>query len=144
MSERSSRVYPEFPLLAVSAAIWSGGSVLLTRRAKKPAKGLWSLPGGLVHVGETLAEAALRELDEEAGIAATLNSVADWVDVITRDEAGAVDRHYVIAMFVGRWVSGTPRPGDDADAAQWFSPQQFDGIEMTPGTAERILRHKLA
>ena len=144
MTNRSDRSYPAFPLLAVSAAIWSGDKVLLTRRAKKPAKGLWSLPGGLVHAGETLAEAAQRELDEEAGISACLDRVADWAEVIVRDGAGDVSTHYVIAMFVGTWISGALRAGDDADEAQWFSPQQFDEIEMTPGTAERILRHKPA
>lgn len=114
--------------------------MLLTRRAREPAKGLWSLPGGLVHTGETLAGAMLRELAEEAGVSARLDGVADWAEVIRRDDAGHISSHYVIAMFVGAWIVGEPRAGDDADDAGWFLPQQLGTIAMTEGTAARILR----
>jgi ADP-ribose pyrophosphatase YjhB (NUDIX family) len=121
-------------------ALWRDGSVLLARRAKPPLAGLWSLPGGLVEVGEQLMDAARRELKEETGLTCDLVGIADWHEVILRDKAGAVERHYVLAVFAGTWRSGEAQAQGDAEAVRWARPQDLEDLQMTEGAAEIILR----
>lgn len=139
-SGRDPRSYPDHPLLGVSVALWREGEVLLARRGKPPLAGLWSLPGGLVEAGERLKAAALRELREETGLAADLSGVADWHEIIHRDAAGAVERHYVLAVFAGHWRAGEPRAQGDADQVRWAAAARLPELRMTDGTAEVILR----
>jgi ADP-ribose pyrophosphatase YjhB (NUDIX family) len=138
--ELDQRRYPPLPLLGVSVALWRDGSVLLARRAKPPLAGLWSLPGGLVEVGEQLMDAARRELKEETGLTCDLVGIADWHEVILRDKAGAVERHYVLAVFAGTWRSGEAQAQGDAEAVRWARPQDLEDLQMTEGAAEIILR----
>jgi 8-oxo-dGTP diphosphatase len=135
---RDTRSYPIQPLLAASAAVFRNDRVLIARRGAKPAKGLWSLPGGLVEAGETLAEAAAREVMEETGVAADMIGPADIAEVIRRDRDGRIARHYVIVAFAARWVAGEPRAGEATDAVRWVRPEELDKLEMTEGTAEII------
>ena len=125
---------------AVSGAIFRGEEVLLVRRGRAPALGLWSLPGGHIEAGETAREALSRELMEETGIRARLSGVADAVDVIRRDDGGAVIFHRVIVVFYGIWLAGEPVAGDDVSAATWRHPSQIAGLETTPGLAAVIER----
>jgi ADP-ribose pyrophosphatase YjhB (NUDIX family) len=134
-----SRLYPTRPFLAVSVAIWRDGKALLVRRARPPLAALWSFPGGVVEAGETLAEAAAREVREETGLEAEIVAPIDQAEVIRRDAEGKVERHYVIIVFAGRSADGEPVAADDADAARWFDPDEIDGFELTPDTA-RIIR----
>lgn len=134
---------PLHPRLAVSACVWHGNRILLARRGKEPSRGLWSLPGGHVHLGETIAEAVRRELMEETGVEADLGRPIDCVDIVRRDEAGAVAVHYVLIVFAGPWRTGEPRPGDDADAVCWADPDTLDDLPMTQGTAA-VIRAVLA
>lgn len=126
------------PLLGVSVACWRGEEVLLAQRGKAPSRGLWSLPGGHVELGERLADAALRELKEETAVRAELEGLVTTRDIIQRDEAGVVTRHYVIAVFKAQWLSGDAVAGDDAAAVQWRRFDGLDGLEMTPGTADLL------
>ena len=135
---KDPRRYPEHPLLGVSVALWRDARVLLARRGKPPLAGLWSLPGGLVEIGEPLEAAARRELNEETGLKAELIGIADWHEIIASDSDGAVERHYAIAVFAGIWHSGEPHAGSDADAVRWVRESDLDDLQMTEGTAEII------
>ncbi len=130
----SDRLYPARPILAVSLAVFRGGKVLLARRARMPLRGLYSVPGGVVEIGETLREAALRELDEEVGIKAEITAFNDHVEAIVRDAKG-VSAHYVIASFVGRWTEGEARLSDEVDSVLWVDPMRLGDLETTPGLA---------
>src|SRR5437588_5298442 len=100
------RMYPDRPYLAVSAAIIRDRHVLVARRAKGASTGLYTLPGGVVEVGETLHQAVVREIAEETGIAVEPVALAGQREVITRDEAGKVARHVVVLCFAARWLAG--------------------------------------
>ncbi len=113
------RLYPSRPFLAASLAVFREGRVLLARRAAAPFAGRYTLPGGLVEPGESLAEAALREMHEEVGVTARLLGFNDHVEVVDRDEAGRVRHHYVIASFVGAWTAGEGTPGPEAADVVW-------------------------
>ena len=131
---------PLRPVLAVSIAVFrDDGRVLLAQRGQPPMAGLWSLPGGKVEAGETLEEAALRELREEVGVEADVVGFNDHVEMIRHDGQGAVAAHYVVATFVGRWRGGEPAPGPEAAAVAWIDPHDPGAREMTAGLP-RILR----
>jgi len=134
-----TRSYPQAPLLGSSACVFDQDTVLLVLGAKPPKKDLWSLPGGLVDVGETLQEAAARELFEETALSAEFSKTADWIEIIRR-EGNAIKYHYVIAMFVGRFKSGELKPGDDAKDARWFHLNDLTSLAMTEGTADLIYK----
>lgn len=97
--------------------------------------GLYSLPGGVVEIGETLREAALRELDEEVGLQAEIVAFNDHVESIVRDERG-VRAHYVIASFVARWTGGEARTSEEADSVLWIDPTGLGDLPTTPGLEE--------
>jgi len=134
---KSDITYPQTPVLGTSVCIFDQGKVLLVLGARPPKQNLWSLPGGKVEVGESLQQAAERELLEETGIAAEILGLADWIEVIERDGA-AIKYHFVIAMFVGRFSHGTLKAGDDAKAARWFGLDELSQLDMTKGTASLI------
>jgi len=126
------------PQAAVSGAIFRAGNVLLVQRAKAPALGLWSLPGGHIEAGELARDALQRELMEETGIEARLGGVADAVDVIDRDARGRVTFHRVVVVFHGLWSSGEPLAGSDVSAAVWQNPADIGLLPTTPGLQEVI------
>jgi 8-oxo-dGTP diphosphatase len=128
-----SRLYPDRPYLAASVAVIRDGRVLLAARANPPGAGVFSLPGGVVEPGETLAEAALRELHEEVGVAAEILGFITPVEVIERDEAGAVRRHFVVCPHVGRWIAGEPRTGPEAFALRWVAEAELAGLTADAG-----------
>ena len=138
-TNNSPRSYPQTPLLGASACIFDHGKVLLVLGARPPKQGLWSLPGGLVEVGETMQQAAARELLEETGLSANFLGLADWVEVIKRNDT-AIKYHFVIAMFVGQFTHGDILAGDDAAEAQWFEVSELSQLQMTKDTAELILK----
>jgi mutator protein MutT len=134
------RQYPDRPVLAVSVALWTGSRVLLVRRARPPLAAFWSFPGGVVEIGERLQEAAVREVREETGLEVEVGEAIERAEVIRRDAEGRVERHYVIIVFAGRYVSGKAQAGDDADAVGWVDISELDDYELTPDTA-RILKN---
>ncbi len=125
------------PHLAVSIGVWKDGAVLLVKRAKGAAKGMWAFPGGRVEAGERLEAAALRELAEETSVVAAVEERLDLVELI-RSDNGRVEHHYVLVVFRGRHLAGEPVAGDDAADARWFRPAQLADIEMTPDTARLV------
>jgi ADP-ribose pyrophosphatase YjhB (NUDIX family) len=130
----NDRLYPSRPVLAVSAAVFREGRVLVVRRAQAPLIGHFSLPGGGVEVGETLAEALARELMEEVGIEAEIIAFNRHVEAIAH-EGNRVKTHFVIASFVARWTKGEPRLSDEVDALDWIDPAAPPS-PATPGLGE--------
>ena len=117
----NDRLFPFRPILAVSAAVFRQGRVLIVRRARAPLIGHFSLPGGGVEVGETLAAALARELMEEVGVEAEIIAFNRHVEAII-PEGERIRAHFVIASFVARWTSGEPRLSDEVDAVDWIDP----------------------
>lgn len=134
------RSYPTRPILAASVAVFRDGKVLLAARTKPPGPALFSLPGGLVEVGETLQEAALRELDEEVAVKAEIVGFAGHVEVIQRDASGAVERHFVVSAFAGRWVSGEPQTGPEAQAVLFADLAEIGSLNTTPDLGPIVAR----
>lgn len=132
------RTYPQRPFLAVSAAIIRDGKVLVVRRARKPALSLYSLPGGVVEAGETLAEAVTREVREETALTIEPVALAGNREVIVRDANGHVERHFVILCFAARWLSGEPVLNEELDDARWIEPAELASLETTEGLAEIV------
>jgi len=132
------RAYPQRPFLAVSAAIVRDGQVLLVRRARAPASGLFSLPGGVVEAGETLHEAVVREVREETGIAIEPVALAGFRETIVRDQEGQVERHFVILPFAARWIAGEPNLNEELSEARWVDPGEITGMPTTPGLADIV------
>jgi len=134
------REYPERPVIGVGVVVWHHGRVLLIRRARPPRQGQWSLPGGAQQLGETLAETARRELREEAGIEVALGEIIATIDLIERDDAGAVRYHYTLIDFSAEAADPTLVPGDDAADARWFDLDQIAGLGLWSETVRVIRR----
>ena len=116
-----SRTYPQRPYLAVSAAIVRDGKVLVVRRARKPAQNLYTFPGGAVETGETLNEAAIREVREETQLTIEPVGLAGHREAIIRDAEGRVERHFVILCLAARWRAGEPKLNEELDDARWVT-----------------------
>jgi 8-oxo-dGTP diphosphatase len=132
------RTYPQYPILAVSAAIFRNGKVLVVRRARKPAFNLYTLPGGAVKIGETLVQAVTREVREETALEIEPVGLAGQRDVIVRDAQGRVERHFVILCFAARWRAGEPVLNEELDDARWLEPSELAALHTTDGLAEIV------
>jgi ADP-ribose pyrophosphatase YjhB (NUDIX family) len=137
-STPDARAYPDRPYLAVSAAIIRDGRVLVTQRARGPALGVWTMPGGVVESGETLTEALVREIDEETGMAIEPIALAGHREVLVRDEQDRVSRHFVILCFAARWLAGEPRLNEELSDARWLRQEELAGLKTTDGLAEIV------
>jgi 8-oxo-dGTP diphosphatase len=133
-----ARSYPDRPVLAVSAAILRDGHVLVVRRARPPAQGLYTLPGGAVEAGETLIETLIREVREELGMTIEPIALAGYREAIIRDDVKRVARHYVILAFAARWIAGEPVLGDEIAEARWLRPSELPSLNTTEGLAESV------
>src|ERR1700674_4481831 len=129
MSENANaRTYPTRPYLAVSAAIFRDGRVLIVRRARPPAHGLYTLPGGGVELGETLEEAVIRDVREETGLDAESGGLAGYRHAFARCGAGAVERHFVILPFAARWIAGEVLLNEELAEAHWLEPSTLSAL----------------
>ena len=139
----ASPLQASHPQLAVSAAIFREGRVLLVRRARSPANGLYSLPGGRVEFGESLHTALHREVDEETRLKIEIIGLAGWREVLPETDG---DGHYVIMSFASRWASGEPVLNDEHDDFRWLAPESLGELKVTGGlheiieAARRVLR----
>jgi 8-oxo-dGTP diphosphatase len=131
----ASPVQPSHPQLAVSAAIFRDGKVLLVRRAKAPANGLYSLPGGRVEFGETLHAALHREVDEETALKIEIAGLAGWREVVPGADGGG---HYLIMSFAARWASGEPVLNDEHDDFRWLAARALGDLRVTDGLPDII------
>ena len=132
------RTYPQHPILAVSAAIIRDGKVLVVRRARKPALGIYTLPGGGVETGETLVQAVTREVREETSLEIAPVALAGHREAIMRDPQGGVERHFVILCFAARWLAGEPKLNEELDDARWLDPADLPALRTTEGLAEIV------
>src|SRR5260221_7462907 len=123
------------PQLAVSAAIFRGDKILLVRRARSPARGFYSLPGGRVEFGESLHTALHREVDEETGLKIEILGLAGWREVLPAAGGGG---HYLIMSFAARWTAGEPVLNDEHDDFKWLDPGALGDLEVTGGLEEVI------
>ncbi|HKS86330.1 MAG TPA: NUDIX hydrolase [Pseudolabrys sp.] len=132
------RTYPQRPYLAVSAAIFRDGKVLIVRRARKPALNLYTLPGGAVEIGETLKDALIREVQEETSLSIEPITLAGHREVIMRDDQGLTERHFVILCFAARWLKGDPILNAELDDARWVGPPDLSSFKTTDGLADIV------
>ena len=129
---------PREPRPAVGAVVFHDGRVLLVRRGRPPAAGQWAIPGGRIEWGETLQQAAEREILEETGIVIRAGEPVYTFDSITRDTQGTIQFHYLIVDLAAEYLSGEPRPGDDAREARWVGPREFGRIPVNARTCHLL------
>lgn len=130
--------YPDSPRVAVGAVVIRDGAVLLVRRAKPPSEGLWAIPGGSVELGESLEQAAERELFEETGVRARAGKPCYAFDAVHRDGQGRVRFHYVVVDLLADFVSGEPEPGDDVLEARWVRPGELEALAVSERTLDLL------
>src|SRR5471032_3624821 len=126
---------PQHPQIAVSAAIFRDGKILLVRRARSPAKGFWSLPGGRVEFGESLHQALHREVDEETALKIEIIDLAGWREVLPGTGGGG---HYLIMSFAARWIAREPVLNDEHDDFKWLAPDALGALKLTGGLQEVV------
>jgi 8-oxo-dGTP diphosphatase len=133
--------YPDQARVAVGAIVFKDNRVLLVRRGKPPAEDQWAIPGGRVEIGETLQEAAEREILEETGIVIRARVPVYTFDVIERDIRGRIRFHYVIVDLTADYIRGEPRAGDDAAAARWVSSDELATLKVSSKTRQLLKTH---
>ena len=140
MADAVPREYPKMPQVGVGAIVVRDGRVLLVQRGQAPSYGLWAIPGGRLELGETLQQAAEREILEETGIQVRAGEPYYTFDVIDRDDRERVRFHYVIVDLWAEYLGGAPRAGGDARAAGWFSWPEVQELPVNPKTLEVVER----
>jgi 8-oxo-dGTP diphosphatase len=136
--DRSDRLYPIRPLVGVGAVVWDGNRILLERRGQPPAQGAWSLPGGLIELGETAEDAVRREVFEECGIEVAVGPIMGLFEPVQRDDDGRVRYHFVVVDFLAYYRAGQLRAGDDAADLRWVAPEELDGYALMPASRRII------
>jgi len=134
------REYPTHPRVGVGAVVLDAGRVLLVRRGKPPLMGTWSLPGGMVELGETTRQAVEREIAEECGLAIRVGEVVGILDRVVHDAEGRIRYHWVLVDYVAFVESGTLCAASDADEAQWVEVEAVERLETTEGLMDMIRR----
>src|ERR1700722_7647440 len=137
-NDERSRTYPTRPYLAVSAAIFRDGTVLIARRARPPAHGLYTLPGGGVELGETLEQAVIREVREETALDIAPVDLVGFRQAIARDDSGRVRRHFVILPFAARFIRGEILLNEELAEAHWLAPADIASLKTTEGLAQIV------
>ncbi|MGY5864500.1 MAG: NUDIX domain-containing protein [Candidatus Thorarchaeota archaeon] len=136
MNERS---YPKFPIPGVGAIVVGTKGVLLVRRDKDPGKGLWSIPGGGVEIGETQEESVIREVEEETGILCEVLDFVSTADLITPDESGEIEFHYLLNHYLARALTETIKPETPEAEVGWFHPDALPKDMANPRITNIIL-----
>jgi len=134
------REYPDTPLVGVGAIIIDSDRVVLVKRGHAPLQGKWSIPGGVLEVGETLRRAACREALEETGLTVEPGELLGVFERVLPDEQGRMKYHYVLIDFLCRKVAGELTAGDDADEVRWFRREELAELGLSRETAEVILK----
>jgi 8-oxo-dGTP diphosphatase len=135
-----SREYPDHPRVGVGAVVLHESRVLLVKRGQAPALGKWSLPGGLVDLGETTREAVVREVAEECGLRIAVVDVAGVVERVVRDEAGRIRYHYVLVDYLAFPEGTRVAPGSDAADVRWVEVDRLGELDTTEGLVDMVRR----
>lgn len=139
-SLKMKRDYPDRPLVGIGAVIIEDSRVLLIKRGHPPLMGEWSIPGGMLELGETVHQAAIREAQEETGLTVQPGKLLGVFDRVIRDAGGRVQYHYVLVDFLCRRIHGEARAAGDADDARWFTQDEAARLPLAKDTAEVIRR----
>lgn len=137
-AEERATSYPDRPRVAVGAVVFKDERILLVRRGKPPAEGCWAIPGGSVEIGESLQQAAEREILEETGVSIRAREPVFTFDVIERDVHGVVRFHYVIVDVMADYMGGVPRAGSDATGARWVSAAELARLKVSRATLDLL------
>ncbi len=132
------REYPDTPLIGVGSIIIEGGRVVLVKRGHPPLLGEWSIPGGIMEVGETVRQAAAREAREETGLLVAPEELLGIYDRLLRDQQGKVQYHYLLVDFLCRRIAGDLLAASDADEVRFFTPEEVNELPLPKDTAEVI------
>ncbi len=135
-----SREYPDYPRVGVGAVVLHQGCVLLVRRGGQPSAGKWSLPGGLVELGESALDAVRREVAEECGLEIRVVDVAGVIDRIVRDADGRIRYHWVLVDYLARAASDAVTAGSDAADCRWVDVDRVAELDVTDGLVDMIRR----
>jgi len=135
-----SREYPDLPRVGVGAVVLNGESVLLIKRGGQPSSGKWSLPGGMVELGETTVQAVEREIAEECGLKIRVAGLAGVLDRVVKDAEGRIRYHWVLVDYLAYPESETICAGSDAAEARWVPVNEIDGLDVTDGLLDMIRR----
>lgn len=125
------RLYPDQPIVGVGAVIICNGKILLEKRKNEPGRGKWSIPGGLVELGESLEQTVIREVKEETGLDVADPEIIDVVDTISVDENGRVKYHFVIVDYFLKLKGGMLRAADDAEELKWVELDDVENYDLT-------------
>ena len=138
------REYPKQPLVGVGAIIISEGKMILVKRGVEPGKGKWSIPGGLVELGETVRDAVVREAKEETGLDVEIveDRPIDAFGNIDIDEKGSLRYHYILIQFLTRPKSGTLKPSSDVLDAKWVPMEEVEKYDLTKPFRKFFTKHK--
>ena len=134
------REYPESPLIGVGAIIIEEDRVALVKRGHAPLQGKWSIPGGVLEIGETLRKAATREALEETGLTVEPSELLGVFERVVPDAEGRMKYHYVLIDFLCRRISGQLQAGDDAEEVRWFRREELRALDLARETEEVILK----
>lgn len=134
----NEREYPHRPLVGVGGVLFKDGKVLLARRGQEPSMGQWSLPGGLVKVGEELHDALHREILEETGLNVTVGPVIEVLSRILYDAAGMVQFHFIIIDYLCTNLTGIAQASTDVSEICWALPDRLEEYKMKPETLQVI------
>ena len=138
-----SRANPERPIVGIGVVVWRRERFILIRRGREPNKGQWAIPGGALKLGETVWEAARREVLEETALEVVVRGLVDVVDGIMRDGDGALQYHYTLVDLFAESPCGEPRAGDDAAEVGWFTLGDLPALGLWSET-ERVIRESAA
>ena len=137
-----SREYPSRPLVGTGALIFKDGGLLLVKRGAQPGFGKWSIPGGLVEVGEKVQDAMMREVKEEVGFDVEVVKLTDVVDTITLDNNGRVQYHFVVVNFLARIVGGELKTATDILEARWVPVEEVEKCNLTSSFRAFFEKHR--
>ncbi len=136
------RLYPKQPIVGVGALIICNGKILLEKRKNDPGRGKWSIPGGLVELGETVEQTVIREVKEETGLKVEKPELIDVVDNITRDSNGEIKYHFVIIDYFVKLKGGTLRARSDAEELRWIAFDEVEKYDLTKTFREFFQRNR--
>ena len=136
------RLYPDQPVVGVGAIILRKCQILLEKRGNEPARGQWTIPGGVVEVGESLEDAVLRETKEETGLDVKSSALIDVVDQVHLDKDRKIEYHYVIIDYIVKVKPGEPKAGSDADELKWVSLDEVETYDLTPSFRRFFVKNK--